>query len=232
MSATTCMNTRVLVWDAPTRVFHWLLAASFAGAYLTSESERLRDIHLLFGYTLIGLIGFRLLWGLIGTRYARFRSFAFGPREVVAYLRSLLSPAPSHYIGHNPAGSWAIYLVLVLGLVCGITGYLGQMDIGGDPMKELHEGVAGGMLAVVVIHVGGAILSSLRHRENLILGMISGYKRGRAAQGIRRAWPSVAIALVALVIALWSGAIPAPGLSSSSTVPQGHGLAGKHADRD
>ena len=231
MSAIPSTNTRILVWDAPTRVFHWLLAASFAGAYLTSESERLLNIHLLFGYTLLGLIGFRLLWGLIGTRYARFRSFAFRPVEVVAYLRSMVSRAPKHYVGHNPAGSWAIYLVLALGILCGITGYLGEIDVGGDAMKELHESVAGGMLAVVVIHVSGVILSSLLHRENVVFGMISGYKRGTAPQGIRRAWPSVAIAIIALVVALWSGAIPAPGLSDSAKVAQAHRQGGKHADR-
>ena len=88
MSAIPSANTRILVWDAPTRVFHWLLAASFVGAYVTSESERFHDIHLLLGYTLLGLIAFRILWGLIGTRYAGFRSFAFGPSQVIAYLRS------------------------------------------------------------------------------------------------------------------------------------------------
>ena len=83
------MEKRILVWDAPTRLFHWLLAASFAGAFLTGDSERWRDIHLLLGYTVAGLIGFRLVWGLIGTRYARFRSFLFSPREMLRYLRSL-----------------------------------------------------------------------------------------------------------------------------------------------
>ena len=73
------MIQRILVWDIPTRVFHWLLALSFAGAYLTAESERYRDIHVVLGYTLLGLIGFRLLWGFFGTRYAQFRSFLFSP---------------------------------------------------------------------------------------------------------------------------------------------------------
>jgi cytochrome b len=73
------MSTRILVWDIPTRIFHWLLAASFAGAFLTAESERYRDVHVALGYLLLALIGFRVVWGLVGTRYARFRSFAFGP---------------------------------------------------------------------------------------------------------------------------------------------------------
>lgn len=220
MSVIPSTNTRILVWDAPTRVFHWLLAASFAGAYLTSESERFRDIHVLLGYTLLGLIGFRLLWGFVGTRHARFRAFAFGPRQVIGYVRSLLSPAPKHYVGHNPAGSWAIYLILGLGILCGITGYASYAEIGGDWMEELHESIAGGMLAVVVIHVSGVIVSSLLHRENLVRSMINGYKTGPVSQGIRRAWWPVAAGIVALVIGFWGGVIPAPGLSDPAKVSQ------------
>jgi cytochrome b len=214
MSSIPSAKTRILVWDAPTRIFHWLLAASFTGAYLTSESERFRDIHLVLGYTLLGLIGFRLVWGLIGTRYARFRSFAFGPGQVMAYFRSLVAFAPKHYVGHNPVGSWAIYLILGLGLLCGITGYASEADIGGELLKEAHESIAAGMLAVVVVHVCGVIVSSLLHRENLIRSMISGYKSGLVAQGIRRAWWPVAIAIVAVVVGFWGGAIPAPLLST------------------
>jgi cytochrome b len=227
MSSVRSAKTRILVWDAPTRVFHWLLAASFAGAYLTSESERFRDIHLLLGYTLVGLIGFRLVWGLIGTRYARFRSFAFGPGQVMAYLRSLVAFAPKHYVGHNPTGSWAIYLILGLGLLCGITGYASEADIGGELLKEAHESVAAGMLAVVVVHVCGVVVSSLLHRENLVRSMIDGYKSGLVAQGIRRAWWPVAIAIVAVVVGFWGGVIPAP-LLSAPTVLSGV----KHTDDD
>ena len=99
---------RILVWDLPTRAFHWLLAVSFAGAFLTAESERCRDIHVTLGYTMLGLVAFRLVWGLVGTRYARFSSFPLGLRNVMRYFRSLLTRSPQHYPGHNPAGSWAI----------------------------------------------------------------------------------------------------------------------------
>ena len=219
MSPTT---TRILVWDAPTRIFHWLLAASFTGAYLTAESERWRDVHVMLGYTLLGLIAFRLVWGLIGTRYARFRSFAFGPRQVVEYVRSLLSPAPRHYVGHNPAGSWAIYLMLGLGALAGASGYASYADIGGEWMEDLHEGLASAMLGIVVIHVLGVIVSSLIHRENLTRSMITGYKAGPTSQGIRRAWCTVGAAVVGLAIAFWSGVVPAPGLAPTGQVAQVH----------
>ena len=116
-------KSRILVWDAPTRVFHWALALSFVGAFVTADSERLRDVHVVLGYTVFGLIAFRLIWGVVGTRYARFTSFAFGPRAVVAYLKSLLTLRPQHFLGHNPAGSIAIYALLALGLLTGLTGY-------------------------------------------------------------------------------------------------------------
>ncbi|MEZ5449519.1 MAG: cytochrome b/b6 domain-containing protein [Thiolinea sp.] len=109
------MKQRILVWDVPTRIFHWAFALSFAGAYLTSESERYADIHYALGYLFAGLLVFRLIWGLVGTRYARFGSFLFAPGQVLTYVRSLLSSAPQHYIGHNPAGALAIVLLLGLG---------------------------------------------------------------------------------------------------------------------
>ena len=181
------MTTRILVWDFPTRVFHWLLAASFAGAFLTAESERFRDVHVLLGYTMLGLIGFRLVWGLIGTRYARFSAFAFGPSKVAAYLKSLLTGSPQHYVGHNPAGSWVIYGLLLLGLVSGATGYAVYNQTGGEWLEELHEGAANTMLALVAVHVAGVLVSSLLHRENLVRAMINGYKTGEAGLGLRRA---------------------------------------------
>ena len=70
---------RILVWDLPTRAFHWLLALCFAGAVATGESGQLHGVHVACGTTMLGLVAFRIVWGLVGTRYARFRSFAFGP---------------------------------------------------------------------------------------------------------------------------------------------------------
>ena len=168
---------RILVWDLPVRAFHWLLAITFAGAFLTAESERYRDVHVALGYTMLGLLAFRLIWALVGSRYARLSSFAFGPRAVLAYLRSLLTLRPLHYIGHNPAGSWVIYLLVVLGLLTGVAGYATYNDVGGEWLEELHEGTANAMLTLVVVHVAGVVVSSFLHRENLVGSMVTGYKR-------------------------------------------------------
>ena len=107
------VTNKILVWDAPTRLFHWLMVFSFAGAYITSEGERWRLVHVTLGYTMGGLLAFRMVWGLMGTRYARFSNFVRGPQAVMAYLRSLHDRPPQHFIGHNPAGAVAIVLLIV-----------------------------------------------------------------------------------------------------------------------
>ncbi len=196
-------NPRVLVWDLPTRVFHWLLALSFVGAFATADSERLRDVHVILGYTMLGLVAFRLLWGVIGTRYARFRSFAFGPRSVIAYLKSLFTRDPQHHTGHNPAGSWAILALLALTVLAGATGYATYNDIGGGWLEDMHEATASALLAVVLVHVAGVLVSSFLHRENLVRSMVSGYKAGKPTGGIRHKHRIVGVLMLLAVVGFW-----------------------------
>jgi cytochrome b len=196
-------KSRILVWDVPTRAFHWLLALSFTGAFVTAESERYRDVHVLLGYTVLGLVVFRLVWGLVGTRYARFRSFAYGPRSVLTYVKSLFTRSPQHYPGHNPAGSWAIHALLALGLLAGASGYATYNDVGGHWLENAHEALANAMLGLVLVHLAGVLVSSLLHRENLVRSMLDGYKSGSAGQGIRSRHRLVAAALVAAVTGFW-----------------------------
>jgi len=197
------MSNKILVWDIPTRLFHWLLAVSFIGAYLTAESEYWRALHVALGYTVLGLIGFRLIWGFVGTRYARFSAFSFGPSKVLAYLKSLVRKSPEHYVGHNPAGSWVIYGLLLLGLLAGATGYATYAEIGGKWLEDLHEVVSNLMLALVLVHIAGVLVSSYLHQENLVRGMITGYKQGASGQGISRVYMLLGIGLLLAVVALW-----------------------------
>ncbi|RFC34544.1 MAG: cytochrome b [Candidatus Nitrotoga sp. MKT] len=220
------MSQRILVWDVPTRVFHWLLVLSFSGAFLTAETERYRDIHVVLGYTLLGLIAFRLLWGFFGTRYAKFRSFLFKPHEIVAYSISLLKGKPSHYVGHNPAGSVAIWLLLILGILSGVTGVILFQDIGGDVMEELHEDTSNAMLAIVFVHIAGVVVSSLMHRENLVRSMVNGFKSAEPNEGIRRSYLWLGVIMLASVMAFWAG-YPATGLvTTNEKVAQ----AGQHSN--
>jgi len=207
-------STATLVWDAPTRAFHWLLAGSFATAFITAESERLRDIHVLAGYTVFGLIAFRLVWGLLGTRYARFSSWSLSPRKAITYLRSLFTRNSQHHTGHNPAGSWAVVAMLTLLAGTAAIGWLTWNEIGPGWLGDLHEGSANATLALIGVHVLAVVASSLLHRENLVRAMFTGFKRGVAGVPAAGKRTAVAAALVGAVGAFWGGLIPAPGLDT------------------
>jgi len=167
------------------RVFHWLLVLSFAVAYLVAESDQLRRLHVILGYTATGLILFRILWGFVGSRFARFSSFLFSPGAAIDYLRSL-AKQPQHYIGHTPAGSYAIYAILLAGLATGVTGYMTLEEIGGESLEEIHEACANVWLGLVIVHIVGVFTSSWIHRENLVRAMITGYKRNDRQVGSDR----------------------------------------------
>lgn len=201
--STATANTKTLVWDAPVRVFHWLMVLSFAGAYLTAESERWRLLHVSLGYTMGGLVAFRILWGLMGTRYARFSNFVRGRAAIMRYLRSLLSSQPQHHVGHNPAGALAIVLLLLSSIAIVFTGWALYNEVGGDWLEELHEGAANFMLLLVGVHVAGVAVSSWLHRENLVRAMVTGKKTCAPEDGIRWAWRPVALMVLAAVLGFW-----------------------------
>ena len=196
-------SARVLVWDAPVRVFHWLLVLSFAGAWLTAESERWRMVHVTLGYTMAGLVAFRVLWGLFGTRHARFTDFVRGPAAVAAYLKSLLRGRPEHHAGHNPAGALAIVALLLLAIAVPATGWALFNDLGGEWLENVHEGVANAMLALVAVHVAAVAIGSWLHRENLVAAMITGRKTAPLHEAIRGAWRSVAALMLVAVLGFW-----------------------------
>jgi cytochrome b len=175
----------VLVWDLPVRVFHWLLVVSFAGAWLTSESEAQQMLHYAFGYSACALVLFRMVWGLAGTRYARFTQFVKGPKSTLQHIKSLLTGKDHIGPGHNPAGAIAMILLMVFILLIGITGYWSVKDFLGDLMSEAHELMANLTIVVIAIHVLAAIIMSLMQKENLIRSMVTGKKQGTSDQAIR-----------------------------------------------
>jgi cytochrome b len=232
------MNTSpresVLVWDAPVRVFHWLLVLSFAGAWLTAESERWRLVHVTLGYTMAGLVAFRIVWGLVGTRHARFATFVRGPRAAWNYLRALLDGRPEHHAGHNPAGALAIVALLLLIVATAASGWANYNEIGGDWLEELHEGAANTLLAVVMVHLAGVVVGSIAHRENLVRAMLTGRKAVPAQEGIRRAWRVVAALMLAATLGFWAlqwQSAP-QGTTQTATALERRGHAGRHHDGD
>lgn len=180
---------RVLVWDLPVRIFHWGLAICFASAWLTI-GDRWLDFHIFAGYMLGGLLLFRLWWGWRGEPNARFQDFSFGLGEARRYFVDALRVRPPRFVGHNPAGSLAIYIMfalLVLLVLSGLLALGGEEQHGpfagllgfaaGAFLHRVHEFLAWAMVCVVVVHLLGVLIESLLHRENLIAAMISGYKR-------------------------------------------------------
>ena len=209
---------RILIWDLPTRLFHWVLALSFAGAWLTSESDRWLSVHVFLGYQMLGLVMVRVAWGLLGTHYARFSSFWFGPKDALAYLRQVLAREAPRHVGHNPTGSVAIYLLLLLALLVGITGFFtlgGEEQQGalagwmgmtqGRVFKKLHEFSANLMLLLVFGHLAGVVLESLLHKENLARSMLTGTKLAESGAPVAqpRRLAAVLLAVLMVVFGVW-----------------------------
>lgn len=214
----TQTRTPVLVWDLPTRTFHWVLAISFFIAFFTAEFDRLRDVHVAAGYIALGLIVFRIVWGFAGSRYARFASFAFPLRAAIEYTHALLRGKAPRHIGHNPPGSWAIYVMLALGFAIGVSGVIvlgaeeqqgilrgvAERPIG-EAIKAMHEALSWIMVALVLAHVAGVVIESLAHRENLAAAMLTGRKLARKSDGITGSQRAIALVMViaAMLSAAW-----------------------------
>ncbi len=178
----------IRVWDWPVRIFHWSLAACVFIAFFTGESERFSLLHQTLGYVAGGLLAFRLIWGFVGTRHARFTSFIKGPQAILAYVKSLRQATPEHHVGHNPVGGVAV--LLLMGLTA-LTAFSGWLIAGGDApgwQEELHEVAANSLMLVVAVHVLGVVLSSKQHKENLVRAMLTGFKSGPSAMGIQSSW--------------------------------------------
>jgi cytochrome b len=236
-----------MIWDLPTRVFHWALAGSFLGAYLLSENDAARNFHVMFGYTVAGLLVFRLAWGFVGSRHARFAAFAYSPAAALGYLRDLATGRARDYEGHNPAGSWAIYALLALAAATAVTGWLHYNELGGEAIEEVHEVLANAWLVMVVVHVAGVIVGSLAHRRSLIAPMITGYRRDAregdspatsgagAVPATRPGWV-LGSALLAAVLGFWTWSAGTGGgtlLAGAEGADKEHGgSAAEHADGD
>lgn len=165
----------VSVWDPLLRLFHWSLVTSIAIAWFSEEGEWL---HRWSGYVALGLIAFRLVWGVIGPRHARFASFVRSPFTALAYLIDEIKGQGRRYIGHNPAGGVMVVVLLVMIAVTGVSGWLSTTDrfFGDDLVSEIHEVSANLLLACIILHVLGVVFSSLMHRENLVRAMFTGRK--------------------------------------------------------
>lgn len=166
----------VAVWDPFVRVFHWSLVTAFAVAWISADEwDRLHEIT---GYAIGILVMARLVWGVIGTRHARFTDFVTSPSAVIRYLRDILGMRAKRYLGHNPAGGAMIVALLVmLSLTAGSGLLMVQSTPSPEWIEDAHEVLANLTLALVIAHVAGVVAASLMHGENLVKAMITGSKR-------------------------------------------------------
>ncbi|MCF6198058.1 MAG: cytochrome b/b6 domain-containing protein [Hyphomicrobiaceae bacterium] len=170
------LSGHIKVWDIAVRFFHWSLVLLFAIAWLSAEEwDRLHEIS---GYMVGGLIAFRLIWGLVGTKYARFSSFIYRPSVIIDYLRNSLLGRAKRYIGHNPAGGSMVIVLLVSISLLTVSGimmvsapFMGMKWIG-----ELHEFLSSLILFLIFLHVAGVLFASRENHENLIRSMMTGVK--------------------------------------------------------
>ena len=171
----------VRVWDPLVRLFHWSLVTAFVTAWATGDE--VMSVHELAGYVIIGLIAFRLVWGVAGSRHARFSDFLSRLTTILRYLKDSLALKARRTLGHNPAGgAMVIALLLALvatagsGLMMTTEAFWGIRWVG-----EAHEIAVDLTLLLIVLHLAGVALASLEHRENLVIAMITGRKRAPEA---------------------------------------------------
>lgn len=167
----------VPVWDRFVRVFHWSVVAGCAADVLVLDGGRLP--HEIVGYTVAGLVAARVAWGFAGTAHARFADFVPRPATLFAYLKALARGREPRTLGHNPAAAVMILALMAVLAALGVTGWMTTLDAfwGAEWLEELHKGLADALQLMVLVHAAAAVAESLRHRENLILAMITGRKR-------------------------------------------------------
>lgn len=209
---------RALVWDLPTRLFHWLLAGAVIGAYWTGEFGGFdKTWHMRFGYAVLALVVFRILWGLFGSRTARFASFLRGPSAVWAYLRTFGSRRAHPTDTHNPMGALSVIALLLAVLAQAGSGLFADDDIltqgplnglissGVDSLANRTHGLAVWfIIALVVLHLAAIAYYRIYKRENLVTAMVTGRRDLPPGLGMER---PASLWLAGLFVAISAGAV-------------------------
>jgi cytochrome b len=217
------MKDARLVWDLPVRVTHWLLVVAVLGAWTTNKlGPAWFTWHLVCGCSVLVLVTFRLIWGFVGPRYARFSSFVRGPRTILAYLRGHQGGVPlPDAIGHNPLGGLSVLALLGLLLTQAVTGLYSNDDIANagpfygwvsearsGQLTSIHHKVFLGLEILIGLHLAAILFYTFIKRVRLVGPMISGYKSAHivpAGQEIRssRLWAAVILLAALVAVLLW-----------------------------
>lgn len=183
-------NSGVQVWDVPIRVFHWTLVVLLVSQVLTATiGGNAMQYHVLGGYTILTLVVFRIVWGIIGSHHALFQNFLRGPGSVHRYAVALINGKHERHIGHNPLGGWSVALMLLSLLVQTATGLFADDEImtsgplekyvsddTSSLMSAIHEINALVLAVLVTVHVAAVLYYLVRWKENLIVPMVTGRK--------------------------------------------------------
>lgn len=210
LAAASKAGSRSLVWDWPLRVFHWALLASVATSWIAIEVFDNIDIHVQSGQIILGLLVFRLLWGLFGPASAQFHHFIRGPRTIIAYLKGL----PVSYLGHNPIGALSVVAMLASLIVQVVSGLCSDDDVytTGPLTKYLsesqvalanlvHEWNQKVLLVLIATHVIAIFFYLIKKRTNLITPMLSGRSDSSKAIKPRPAWLAIVMIVLAVYVA-------------------------------
>jgi len=209
--------------DAFTRTLHALLALSFAGAYVTAESEMFRLVHVSLGYTMGGLMGARLLWGLLGPRYARWSAMWGKMRGVGDWLHGLRTGQASWRQAQNLYMAWTVGMVLLVIAPAVLSGYAVYQEWTGEWLEDLHEFFGNFMLALVLAHISGIVWLSLARRRNLAKPMLTGRVEGAGPDLIKSNHRVLAVVLFAAVLFFW-----VVQWQSADPLPSGGEVSGRH----
>jgi cytochrome b len=212
--------SKILVWDLPLRLFHWLLVMLVVVSVVSAKiGGNAMQVHMLSGYTILTLVLFRILWGFAGSTHARFASFVRGPAAVIAYLRGLTGHEAGQHLGHNPAGAWSVILMLAALLLQAATGLFANDDISTEgPLaklvsKALSDRITGVhhlnvklLFALIALHLSAVAFYLIHKRENLVKPMLTGFKdadnsAGDVAQKRGKTW------LAAVLLAACAGGV-------------------------
>ncbi len=208
---------RVLVWDLPTRLFHWCLVALLGASWLTGEMGEM-EWHMRSGIAILTLVLFRLLWGVIGSTTARFTQFVTSPVTALGYARRLLAGKADHYFGHNPLGGWMVLVLLMLVLAQASTGLFSNDDIftegplyhlvtksTSDWLTGIHKTLFDALLACAALHIAAAFFYLVVKKDNLILPMITGRKQsGDDVHFVLRGTWLAIVGLAVAAAAVWT----------------------------
>nr|WP_321359080.1 cytochrome b/b6 domain-containing protein [uncultured Hyphomonas sp.] len=216
-------SSRILVWDGALRLFHWLVVLLVAAMWWTAENG-VMDWHKRMGMVLVGLLTFRFVWGLIGSRTARFSSWRISPSAVLGYFKGLFSGAHKPSFGHNPAGTLSVIAILVALCVQVGTG-LFAVDVDGlesGPLSrfvsfdagrqaaEIHEISFNILLALIGLHIAAIVTYLVFFKDNLVRPMVTGrrdsadFAAGETLSDSKLSWGRLAISVAIALAAVWA----------------------------